>query len=100
LAGFWAELLVFLGTFDKYAPMTILGVVGVLLSAGYILWMLQRVLWGPPMARWSGLTDATAWWERVPVIGLTVVILAIGIYPSWMVDVIQKGVQPIAARLS
>jgi len=100
LAGFWAELLVFLGTFDKYVPMTILGVVGVLLSAGYILWMLQRVLWGPPMSRWSGLTDATAWWERVPVIGLAVVILAVGIYPSWMVDVIQTGVQPIAARLS
>ncbi len=100
LAGFWAELLVFLGTFDKYVPMTILGVVGVLLSAGYILWMLQRVLWGPPMQRWEHLKDATAWWERAPVLGLFLVILAVGVYPSWMVDVIQKGVQPIVARLS
>jgi len=100
LAGFWAELLVFLGTFDQYVPMTILAVVGVLLSAGYILWMLQRILWGPPMARWAHLTDATAWWERVPVLGLALTILAVGIYPSWMVDVIQKGIQPIVARLS
>lgn len=100
LAGFWAELLVFLGTFDKFVPMTILGVVGVLLSAGYILWMLQRVMWGPPMQRWEHLKDASAWWERAPVLGLFLVILAVGVYPSWMIDVIQKGVQPIAARLS
>jgi NADH-quinone oxidoreductase subunit M len=100
LAGFWAELLVFLGTFSKFVPMTILGVVGVLLSAGYILWMLQRVLWGPPMERWQHLKDATAWWEQVPVVGLSLAILAVGIYPAWVVDVIQKGVQPIAARLS
>jgi NADH-quinone oxidoreductase subunit M len=100
LAGFWAELLVFLGTFNKYVPMTILAVVGVLLSAGYLLWMLQRVLWGPPMERWQGLTDATAWWEIAPVMGLTLTILAIGIYPSWMVDVIHQGVQPIVQRLA
>jgi NADH-quinone oxidoreductase subunit M len=100
LAGFWAELLVFLGAFNKFVPLTILGVVGVLLSAGYILWMLQRVLWGPPMARWQGLRDATAWWERAPVLALGAAILAVGIYPSWMVDVIQKGVQPIVARLA
>jgi NADH-quinone oxidoreductase subunit M len=100
LAGFWAELLVFLGTFNKFVPMTIIGVVGVLLSAGYLLWMLQRVLWGPPMARWASLKDATAWWEQVPVLSLVLVLLAMGIYPNWMVDVIQNGVQPIVARLS
>jgi NADH-quinone oxidoreductase subunit M len=100
LASFVAEVLVFLGSFDKYVPMTVLGVVGVLLSAAYLLWMLQRVLWGPPMERWQGLKDATAWWERVPVVALTLAILAVGIYPRWLVDVFQMGITPIASRLA
>jgi len=100
MAGFVAELLVFLGTFDKFVPMTILGVVGVLLSAGYILWMLQRVLWGPPMERWEGLRDTRNWWEIGPVVGLIVAIISVGVYPLWIVDVVQNGVQPIVNRLA
>ncbi|HZQ36323.1 MAG TPA: NADH-quinone oxidoreductase subunit M [Dehalococcoidia bacterium] len=99
MAGFVAELLVFLGTFDKFVPMTILGVVGVLLSAGYILWMLQRVFWGPPMQRWEGLRDTRNWWEIAPVVGLIAAIVSVGIYPLWIVDVVQNGVQPIVQRL-
>jgi NADH-quinone oxidoreductase subunit M len=100
MAGFVAELLVFLGAFSKFVPMTILGVVGVLLSAGYILWMLQRVLWGPPMERWDGLLDTRNWWEIGPVVGLVVAIISVGVYPAWIVDVVQNGVQPIVQRLA
>src|SRR5581483_9876285 len=67
MSGFVAELLVFLGSFDKYTAPTIIAVFGILLSAGYITWMIQRVFFGPQSERWAALPDADQWWERVPM---------------------------------
>jgi NADH-quinone oxidoreductase subunit M len=100
LAGFAAEVTIFLGTFERHEAFTIIGVLGVAFAAGYILWMIQRVFWGPPDPKWAELTDATAWWERGPIIALTVAIVSIGVYPAWIMDLLRDGVAPIAERLA
>jgi len=100
LAGFVSEITVFLGTFEHHEFLTVLGVIGIVLSAGYILWTIQRVFWGPPDPKWEGLADATAWWERGPLLAMTVVILMVGIYPAVLMDLFESGVGPIAERLA
>ena len=100
MAGFVAEVTVFLGTFEKFEALTIIGVLGVAFAAGYILWMIQRVFWGEPDPRWAELTDATAWWERGPLLALAAAVIGIGIYPAWIVDLLTDGVTPIAERLA
>jgi NADH-quinone oxidoreductase subunit M len=100
LAGFAAEVTVFLGTFDRHEVLTILGVIGIAFAAGYILWTIQRVFWGEPDPKWAELTDATAWWERGPLIAMSAAILAIGVYPAWVMDLLTDGVTPIAERLA
>jgi NADH-quinone oxidoreductase subunit M len=99
MSGFVSELLVFLGSVKSYTIPTLFAVVGILLTAGYILWMLERVFFGPPDPRWAELVDATRWWERLPMVGLVASILAIGIYPATLVPVIEAGIAPIVARL-
>lgn len=99
LSGFVAELLVFLGTFQRFIPMTALGIFGIVLSAGYILWTLQRVLFGPAMERWDTLVDANHWWENVPVAATIAAIFFIGLWPSFFVTMISKAVEPISMRL-
>jgi len=99
LAGFVAEVTVFLGTFDQHEIPTLVGVVGVAFAAGYILWTIQRVFWGPPDPKWAELSDATEWWERGPLIAMTAAVLAIGVYPAWVMDLLRDGVTPIATRL-
>ena len=99
LAGFVSELTVFLGTFEKHEVMTIAGVIGIVFAAGYILWTIQRVFWGAPDPRWEFLADATAWWERGPLLAMTAAIVAIGVYPAVMMDLFESGVTPIAQRL-
>jgi NADH-quinone oxidoreductase subunit M len=99
MSGFVSELLVFLGSVKSYTIPTLFAVVGILLTAGYILGMLERVFFGPPNPRWADLVDATTWWERLPVVGLVASILAIGIYPATLVPVIEAGIKPIVARL-
>lgn len=100
MSGFVAELLVFLGTFDKYTVPTIIAVFGILLSAGYITWTVQRVFYGPKTERWASLPDANTWWERVPMAALIVTIVGIGIYPAIVTDVIDTGIINIVTALA
>ena len=100
LSGFVAELLVFLGSFDEYTVATIFAVIGILLSAGYITWMIQRVFFGPKTERWASLPDANNWWEQVPMAALVIVIVAVGVRPSLVVDVLDHGVVDIVASLA
>ncbi len=100
LAGFVAEVTVFLGAFDKHGLLTIMGVIGIVLTAGYLLWMVQRVFWGELSPRWNELTDATAWWERGPLLAMTALVIAVGVYPAWLMDLFESGVGPIAQRLA
>lgn len=99
LSGFVAELLVFLGTFGRFVPMTALGIFGIVLSAGYLLWTLQRVMFGPSEHRWDSLTDAIHWWERLPLAAMVAAIFFIGLWPAFFVDMISKAVVPITQRL-
>jgi NADH-quinone oxidoreductase subunit M len=92
LSGFVAELLVFLGSVERFEIATGFAVFGILLSAGYILWTVQRVFFGPRPERWSGLTDTTSWWEQVSMASLVAVIIAVGVYPATIVEVLESGV--------
>jgi NADH-quinone oxidoreductase subunit M len=92
MSGFVAELLVFLGSAQRFEAPTILAVIGVLLSAGYILWTVQRVFFGPRDPRWSHLSDTTNWWEQIAMAGLVALIIGVGIYPATIVDVLESGV--------
>lgn len=95
MSGFVAELLVFLGSFGRFEAPTIVAVFGVLLSAGYILWTVQRVFFGPKDPRWEGLPDATSWWEATVMASLVASILAVGIAPWLIVDALDVGIQRI-----
>jgi NADH-quinone oxidoreductase subunit M len=92
MSGFVAEFLVFAGSLDRFEAPTVLAVSGVLLSAGYILWTVQRVFFGPRDESWSHLSDTTEWWEQVSMAALVAVIIGVGISPATIVDLIENGV--------
>jgi NADH-quinone oxidoreductase subunit M len=93
MSGFVAELLVFLGAAGRFEIATAFAVFGILLSAGYILWTVQRVFFGPPAPRWAGLPDTTALWEQVSMAALVAVIIGVGVYPSSILEVLENGVR-------
>ena len=97
MSGFVAEVTVFLGSLEAHPAATVAAVFGVVLAAGYILWVMERVFMGPPDARWAQLPDATAWWERTAMASMLLPIFAVGIYPRFLTDAVESGVAPIAA---
>jgi NADH-quinone oxidoreductase subunit M len=101
--GFAAEFLVFVGSFSSTMAagmpvFTILAVLGVVLTAGYILWMLQRTFYGPALERFDGVADADKL-ERVYMFALVAVILLVGIYPAVLTDIIDMGIAPIVGLI-
>ncbi|MBN2231291.1 MAG: NADH-quinone oxidoreductase subunit M, partial [Deltaproteobacteria bacterium] len=99
-SGFAAEFLVFLGAYNSTVVpgmqvYTIVAIAGVVLTAGYILWMLQQAFFGPVKAEFTGVKDADGL-EKVYSFILVAVILLVGIYPAVMTDVFKLGVEPIA----
>jgi NADH-quinone oxidoreductase subunit M len=100
-SGFAAEFLVFLGSYSSTVVphiqvYTIICITGVVLSAGYILWMIQRVFYGPALEKFNGVKDADKL-EMVYMFILVGLILLIGIFPSVLTDIIQGGTQPISS---
>ncbi len=103
-SGFAAEFLVFVGSYTSTVVSgiqvyTILGVLGIVITAGYILWMLQRVFYGPVLEQYSGVADADIL-ERVYTFAFVAVIMLVGIYPAILTDVIKLGILPIIGLLS
>jgi len=98
-SGFAAEFITFIGSYSSTVVegirlYTILGVFGIVLTAGYILWMLQRVFYGPPLDKFNKVPDANNV-EKVCIFSFVVAIMLVGIYPAILTDVIKLGVEPI-----
>lgn len=99
LAGFIAEITVFLGTFQKYEWAVLMAIFGVVLSAGYVLWMLERVVFGPVKHEWDGLADQQHWWEHTVVVGLAALVVLLGVYPDIMTEMIEPAIESIMLRV-
>lgn len=98
MCGFVAEFMVFLGTYPVWTVPTILSIFGIVLTAGYTLWMLQRVFHGPPRSEYDHVSDASAL-ERVPIFTLVAFIVLLGIFPGIVTDMMGTGLQTLAGRL-
>lgn len=99
MSGFVAEITTFLGSLQAHPAATIFAIFGVVLSAGYILWTVERIFHGPKTEEWAHLEDvnARAWPELVAMVALVVSIMAVGIYPPILTNAVESGIAPIAA---
>ena len=93
-SGFVSEITVFLGAFPVWSWLTAVSALGLVLTAGYILWMIQRTVFGPEVARFKDVKDASVL-EMVPVGALVIAVIVVGIYPAFISDVFAGGIEPI-----
>ena len=99
LSGFVSEILVFFGAFAAFPWLTALAVLGIILAAGYILWMIQLTMFGPRREQFDTLTDAS-FIEAVPLVLMIIAIIGVGVYPSFLTDVFKSGLEPMVAVIN
>jgi NADH-quinone oxidoreductase subunit M len=108
LAGFWGEFASILSAFNPAdgLPVTtfrtymVIAAIGTVLGAGYLLWMYQRVAFGPPSETVASreVHDATAS-EYLAWAPLLVLIFLLGVVPSLLFDITNPAVDDLLQRM-
>ena len=89
LNGFVGEFLIFKGVFPLAPWAAALAVIGILVTAIFILTIIQRVFAGPLNEKWSKLPDLTLR-ERV-LVGIPIALMfVLGLWPRLVLDVINS----------
>jgi NADH-quinone oxidoreductase subunit M len=82
LNGFVGEFLILLGTFGTNTLRAVLGATGVVLSAVYMLWMYQRVVWGEITHEQNKTLRDLVSREHAMLIPLLILMVWMGVYSS------------------
>jgi NADH-quinone oxidoreductase subunit M len=93
LASFWAELLVFISAFKTYPIRGALAICALVVSALFMLRVVQRTFYGEKREEFDHLPDVS-FGLGIPRIILVAVIVFFGLFPSVMLDVIQVASIP------
>ncbi len=95
LSGFISEAFSLLGAFQTFRTLTIIGAVTIVLTAGYMLWVLQRVFLGTIPEKWKSLTDVDGR-EMAMLVPLAIIVIFLGIYPSPILDLMNSSMNYLA----
>jgi len=95
--GFVGEFLVLLGAFRANPLWAIIAATGVILSAVYMLWMFQRVFFGPVTRPENEKVTDLTWRERLVFAPLILLIIWMGIYPQPILDRAQPSLDRTVA---
>jgi NADH-quinone oxidoreductase subunit M len=98
MSGFAAEVLVFMGAFQSTvlsaAPIfTGLAMFGIVIVAGYLLWAMQRTLFGAYELETDYEVGRAPVQDVAPLVVLLVLVIALGVAPDLFYRMIQDAVQ-------
>jgi NADH-quinone oxidoreductase subunit M len=101
LAGFWAEFMVFRGAFAIIPIYAVIGAVGIVVTAGYILWKIVQYMFLGTFneERWGGKLQDMATFEKVTMWPLVLFMFAIGVYPAFIVNLLNGATTALLAKL-
>ncbi len=103
LSGFVAEMTIFMGSWENVSAFhriaTIAACMSIVVTAVYILRAIGNVAMGPIKENFLQLGDAK-WNEKLAAVILIAGILAIGIAPSWLIDLIRPGAEIIMNKIT
>ena len=106
LAGFWGEMLALLGAWQPapglsvglFRVLMVGGGIGTILTAGYLLWTVQRINLGRVPERFAGgrIFDVSSleWYAWAPLLAL---IIVAGLYPALVLDVTDGAVNQVSS---
>ncbi|WP_099716738.1 NADH-quinone oxidoreductase subunit M, partial [Clostridium sp. LS] len=108
LNNFVAEFLIFLGSHDEprklfsiipFKAISIMAILGIVITAAYILKVVQSTFLGPRKEEWDHLEDAKGV-EMIPIVMLAGVLIFFGLFPSPLIDLIHSGAMSLMGKIS
>jgi len=93
-ANFVGEIMILMGAWDKYRLQAVAAVLGLVITAGYMLKAVRATMQGPMNPRWKDLKDAS-WTGRLPYLLLIVILVVVGCMPSILLPTIASATKTI-----
>jgi len=98
LSGFVAEFQVLTGTWQTYPVIAILSLIGIVVTAAYIIKVSYMVFFGPLKPEFEEI-PAVSTIEKVALFIMAAILIIVGLYPSVLLNLINTGVVPLVMRL-
>ena len=100
MSGFVAEVLIFIGAFDSTvvsgAPIfTGIAMFGIVIVAGYLLWAMQRAIFGSFSLETDYEVEPAPVHDVAPLAVLLGLIILLGIQPDLVYEAIQDALGPV-----
>jgi NADH-quinone oxidoreductase subunit M len=100
MSGFAAEVLVFIGAFESTvipaAPIfTALAMFGIVIVAGYLLWAMQRTLFGEYSLETDYDVGPAPFHDVAPLVVLLLLVILLGTAPDIAYEMIQDAIEPL-----
>jgi len=99
LNGFVGEFLILIGSYATLPVYTILAASGVIFSAIYLLWAYERVFTGPITEPENEDLKDFSLRETLIFVPLVALIIVLGVYPKFALDVIEPSTEAILDRI-
>ena len=93
LNGFVSEFLVVRGSWPIFSLATALSMIGLFFTGAYILKGIKKVLHGPTKEHWIGHMSEINFREIVVISPLVLLMLFTGVWPAWILGVINSAMQ-------
>ncbi len=97
-SGFIAEFPIFMGAWQAAPLAAIISILGVVITAGYILLVMRKVFFGELKEHTAGVGDVSIP-DKIVIVGFSIVMIALGWLPSLMVPMVESGVNHILSLL-
>jgi NADH-quinone oxidoreductase subunit M len=94
LSAFISEVLVLLGAWQRYPLLTVIGATAVILTAGYMLWTLQRVWLGKLNEKYATMPEINGR-ELFTLAPLAAIVVFLGIFPSAVLDLMASSLNQL-----
>ncbi len=98
LCSFISEALVLVGSFQQYKIITITATTGIILTAAYFLWTMQRMFLGPQNKKWAELPEISLR-EIFTLTPLALIVILLGFYPMPVLDLIGTTLKHTVAMV-
>ena len=100
LNGFVSEFLIVRGSWPVFTGLTAVAMIGLLFTGAYILKGIRAVLHGPFNMRWRNYSLELTPAELAAMAPLIVLMLLTGLYPNWILPMINSTVTTLFAGLA
>ena len=88
--GFISEVMVFLGSYQVFPIITVIALLGIILTAAYVLWTMERVFLGELKPEYANYKDCSVR-EVIMLAPLALLIIFFGVMPNAALNVITNS---------